>query len=50
MGEIILKILVRCGILPYENVSVEEVIKFDSIGTNSGNLLISVWGNKIITY
>lgn len=39
MGEIILKILVRCGILPYENVSVEEVIKFDRIGTNSGNLL-----------
>lgn len=34
-----MKILVRCGMLPFENFSEEDVLKYDSIGTNSGNLL-----------
>lgn len=34
-----MKILVRCGMLPFENFSEKEVIYYDSIGTNSGNLL-----------
>lgn len=34
-----MKILVRCGMLPFEKNEVEKIIELDSIGTNSGNLL-----------